>query len=76
MFHIKSLSFLTWNLIEYLHTQDFQKDNSIWTSEQIFYCFTSCIGMNNTQIYLNGIEEEETCFDALLYPRFKPLLLT
>ena len=44
------------------------KDGHIWTSEQIFYCFASCMGVNNTQKYLNGIEEEEICFYAWLSP--------
>ena len=30
--------------------------------EQIFYCVASRMGVNNTQKYLNGIEERETCF--------------
>ena len=36
----KSLSFITWNLIEYLHTQDFQRATShlnVWTN--ILFCF-------------------------------------
>ena len=63
----KSLSFITWNLIEYLHTQDFQRATAhlnVWTN--ILFCFASCMGVNNTQKYLNGIEEEETYFHASL----------
>ena len=37
----KSLSFITWNLIEYLHTQDFREQRHIWTSERVFYCVIS-----------------------------------
>ena len=36
----KSLSFITWNLIEYLHTQDFQRATvhlNVWTN--ILFCF-------------------------------------
>ena len=37
----KSLSFITWNLIEYLHTQDFQRATAhlnVWTNILLF-CF-------------------------------------
>ena len=37
----KSLSFVTWNLIEYLHTQDFQRATAhlnVWTNIS-FFCF-------------------------------------
>ena len=66
----KSLSFISWNLIEYLHTyfQTSREHWHIWTSGQIFYCFALCMGVNNTQKYWNGIKEEETCFHALLTP--------
>ena len=36
----KSLSFITWNIIEYLHTQDFQRataHQNVWTN--ILFCF-------------------------------------
>ena len=44
-----------------------REQQHIWTSEQIFYCFASCMGVNNTQKYLNWIKEE-TCSHALLSP--------
>ena len=37
-------------------------------SERMFHCFASCMCVNNTQKYLNGIEVEETCFHASLSP--------
>ena len=64
----KTLNFITWNIIEYLHTQDFQRATvhlNVWTNILLF-CFV--ISVNNMQKYLNGIEEGETCFHALPSP--------
>ena len=65
MFHIN-----VWGLqpeillhIYILGTSSEQQD--IWTSKRIF-CFASCMGVNITQKYLNGINEEEICFHASL----------
>ena len=65
MFHIN-----VWGLqpeillhIYILGTSSEQQD--IWTSKRIF-CFASCMGVNITQKYLNGIKEEEICFHASL----------
>ena len=33
------------------------------------------MSVQNTQKYITGIEEEETCFHASLFPKFKPFLL-
>ena len=43
-----------------------RKQRHIWTSEWIIHCFALCMGVNNTQNYLNVIEEEETCFHTSL----------
>ena len=68
----KSLSFITWNLIEYLHTQDFRR-----TSEQIFYCFASCMGVNKiNKNILTESKKRKLVFMICSPSHFKSFLLT
>ena len=72
----KSLSFITWNLIEYLHTQDFQRTTAhlnIW-SNILFFCFLyGC--KQHTNILMES-KRRKLVFMLRSSPHFKPFLLT
>ena len=64
MFH----KFITWNLIEYLHTQDFQTVKThlnIWMN---ILLFSFVYGCKQNKKYLNETKEKEICFQASLSP--------
>ena len=74
----KSLSFITWNLIEYLHTQDFQRATAhlnVWAN--ILYCFTSCMGVEqHTKISSRNRSWRKLVFTLRSPPHFKAYLWT
>ena len=51
-----------------------REQQHIWTSEQIFYCFTSCMGVNNTQ-NISTESKRKLAFTLCSPPHFKPFLI-
>ena len=73
----KSLSFITWCFIEYLHTQDFQRATAhlnAWTN--FFFFFASCLGVKNTKNILTETKRRKIVFTLRSPPHSKPFLLT
>ena len=72
----KSLSFTTWNLIEYLHTQDFQRATAhlnVWANIWLF-CFVYGCKTTHKNI-LTGSKSKKLAFTLGSPQHFKPYLL-
>ena len=75
-FSHKSLSFMTWNLIEYLHTQELQRTTAhlnIWTNSLLF-CFI--YGCEQHRNILTKLKRRKLVFMLCSPLHFKPFLLT
>ena len=72
----KSFSFITWNLIEYLHTEDFQRPTAhlnVW--ENILFSFVYGCKTKHKNI-LTQSKGRKLVFTLRSPPQFKPYLLT
>ena len=72
----KSLRFITWNLIEYLHTQDFQRATAhlnVWANVLLF-CFVYGCKTTHKNI-LTGSKSKKLVFTLGSPLHFKPYLL-
>ena len=71
----KSLSFITWNLIEYLHTQDLQRATThlnIWANILLFCFIYGCKTTHKT--ILMESKRRKLVFTLHSPPHFKPYL--
>ena len=72
----KSLSFITWNLIEYLHTQDFQRPTAhlnVWKNILFWFVYGCKTKHKNILTQSKG---RKLVFTLRSPPQFKPYLLT
>ena len=73
----ENLSFITWNLIEYLHIQDFQRATAhlnIWTNILLFCFVYGC--KQHTKMSKRNRKGGNLSFTLRSPPHFKPFLLT